>query len=74
VSLGKSLILNNNWLTKYDSVRLARDANPRLARFAVSSVMRGDVSGEQLASQDLASLIAERFPRTGSGTSQGWSG
>jgi hypothetical protein len=27
VSLGKSLILNNNWLTKYDSVRLTGQAS-----------------------------------------------
>src|SRR6516165_7527404 len=29
VSLGNCLILNNNWLTKYDSVRLTRPTKPR---------------------------------------------
>ena len=28
MSLGNCLILNNNWLTKYDSVRLTRRAQP----------------------------------------------
>jgi putative ABC transport system substrate-binding protein len=68
VSLGKSLILNNNWLTKYDSVRLTVSTSDEIdavfARIATEKRVQGLLVGSRsflLAARVQLAILAARF-------------